>query len=172
MSSNVTGTPGPVPPQLPGYVKPPKSPGLAVLLSLFPGLGQVYNGQPAKALVFFAAWAASVYAVREIAPLPFGLFIPFVYFFNLVDAYRSAASVNARFLGGTQAPEEDTAESPVWGGTLVAIGMMLLLHNLGWLRFTWLRQYWPLLLIVLGLILLRNSMGKRKGTEAGDGRRA
>ena len=29
-------------------------PWLALVLSLFPGLGQVYNGQPAKAFVFFS----------------------------------------------------------------------------------------------------------------------
>ena len=41
----------------------PKSPILALVLSLFPGIGQIYNGQPAKAMVFFFAWAGSIMLV-------------------------------------------------------------------------------------------------------------
>jgi hypothetical protein len=162
-------TPAGTPP--PRYVRPPKSPILAVILSLFPGLGQVYNGQPAKALVFFFAWAGSIYGVAEVAELPFGLLIPFVHLFNLVDAGRSASLINARAMGGAPPVEEDLAESPAWGVSLVVLGAVLLLHNLGLLRLYWLRQYWPLLLIVAGVVLLRGSLRRRGPAESGDGPR-
>lgn len=152
------------------YVRPPKSPGLALLLSLIlPGIGQVYNGQPAKALVFFFGFVGSFYAAIAIHPLPFVLFIAFVLFFNLVDAYRSAALINARFAGKGTELEEDTAESPAWGITLILIGALMLMNNLGWLDLVSLQRYWPALLIVAGGYLLRSSIQKRKG--AGDGGR-
>ena len=44
-TSTPPSVPPPLPPAMPAYATPPKSPGLALLLSfLFPGMGQVYNG--------------------------------------------------------------------------------------------------------------------------------
>jgi len=143
----------------------PKSPGLALFLSLFPGLGQIYNGQFAKALAFFFAWVFFIYATAEISPLPFALLIPFVYFFNLIDAYRSADLINARGRGRV-APPEDTTESPAWGATLLAIGLVLLLNNLGWLRLASFQRFWPILLIAAGGAFLYQSLRKkRNGTD-------
>ena len=112
----------------------PKAPGLAVLLSVLPGLGQVYNGQPAKAFVFFFAWVGSIYGAAEINPFPFAFLIPFAYFYNLVDAYRSACLINLKAAGGAAVLDESTDESPAWGWSLVALGAVLLANNLGWLR--------------------------------------
>jgi len=175
-SSNLTdpgvaSAPPPLPPAAPEYRRPPKNPALAALLSLFPGLGQIYNGHTGKAFSFFGAWVAAIYATATIDPLPFAFLIPFVYLYNLIDAYRSAAAINARALGGA-VEEEGTgdAESPVWGGMLVAIGVILLAHNLGWLDLSRLQRYWPVLLIVLGGYLLYGSIQKRKA-ETGDGGR-
>jgi TM2 domain-containing membrane protein YozV len=143
--------------------KPPKNPWLALVLSLFPGLGQIYNGQPAKAFVFFFAWVASIYGVTEIGPFPFGFLIPFVYFYNLVDAFRSASAINARVLGGLPEPEEETFESPLWGGGLLALGLLLLLNNLGWFRLADFARYWPIILVVAGAAFLYTSIQRRRG---------
>ena len=146
---------------------PSKSPGLAFFLSLlFPGIGQVYNGQPAKALAFFFAFVASIYAVIVINPLPFAFFIPFVVLYNMVDAWRSAALINAR---GTPAAEEEAiVESPAWGASLVLIGLLFLLHNLHWLDLSRLARYWPVLLIAAGAVVLFRSIQKGKGQGTGD----
>jgi hypothetical protein len=37
------------------------------------------------------------------------------------------------------------------GWILIAVGGVLLAHNFGWFSWGWLRQWWPVLLIVLGL---------------------
>jgi TM2 domain-containing membrane protein YozV len=146
---------------------PPKSPGLAFFLSLlFPGIGQVYNGQPAKALAFFFAFVASLYAVIEINPLPFVFFLPFVWLYNLVDAWRSAALINAR--GTPAADEEEVVESPAWGASLVLVGALFLFHNLHWLDLSRLGRYWPVLLIVAGAVVLYRSIQKGKGRGTGD----
>jgi len=153
-------TPTPPAPQL------PKNPWLALVLSLFPGLGQVYNGQPAKAFVFFFAWVGSIYGSAEINPLPFAFLIPFVYLYNLVDAFRTASLINARSLGGLPAPEEEAFESPLWGGSLLVLGLLLLLNNLGWLHLAALARYWPVALIVAGGAFLYSAIQRRRG---GDG---
>jgi TM2 domain-containing membrane protein YozV len=177
-SSNLTdpgvvSAPPPLPPDATAYRRPPKNPALATLLSvLLPGIGQIYNGHAGKAFAFFGSWVASIYATATIDPMPFAFLIGFVYLYNLIDAYKSAVAINARALGGLVDEEgADDAESPVWGGTLIAIGLVLLLHNLGWLDLSRLQRYWPVLLIVMGGYLLYGSFQKRKRAESSDGGR-
>jgi TM2 domain-containing membrane protein YozV len=169
---DVASAPPPLPPAAVGYRRPPKNPALAALLSLFPGLGQIYNGHTGKAFSFFGAWVAAIYATATIDPLPFAFLIPFVYLYNLIDAYKSASAINARAAGGsTEEEAANDVESPVWGGTLIGIGLLLLLHNLGWFDLSRLQRYWPVLLIGLGGYLLYGSIQKRKSVETGDGGR-
>jgi len=153
-------TPAPLAP------KAPKNPVLALVLSLFPGLGQVYNGQPAKAFVFFSAWVGSIYGTAEIDPFPFAFLIPFVYLYNLIDAFRTASLINARAQGGLPAPEEEAFESPLWGGSLLVLGLLLLLNNLGWLHLAALARYWPVALIVAGAAFLYGSIQRRREPPA------
>ena len=135
---------------------------MALLLSLImPGLGQVYNGQLSKAIFFFFAFSGSIYLIAEGHPLPFGVFLPFIIFSNMIDAFRSATLINAR--GTVKAEEEDDIESPGWGIGLAVIGLLILLNNLGWLRLSALVPYWPLLLIAAGLVLLRRSLQRKAG---------
>jgi TM2 domain-containing membrane protein YozV len=154
---------------LPPYVIPPKSPGLALFLSVFPGLGQVYNGQPAKAFVFFFTWVGSIYGAAIVGPFPFAFLIPFTYLYNLVDAFRSAVSINNRHAGGTTEGEEGGGESPAWGASLVVFGLLLLANNLGWLDLLSFQRFWPLILIAAGGVFVYSSIQKKKGGEGGHG---
>ena len=159
------------PPALPGpapYVRLPKSPGLAAFLSLFPGLGQVYNGKIARAFVFFFAWVGSIYLTGPGEnPFPFAFLIPFVYLYNMIDAWKGANAINQRFLGGrSEAEEGSTIESPVWGALLVVFGVLILFNNLGWLDLDRLARWWPLLLIAVGAYFVYASVQKKK--NAGD----
>ena len=146
----------------------PKSPVLALALSLFPGIGQIYNGQPAKAMVFFFAWAGSIYLTAEANPF-FAFLIAFTYLYNLVDAWRSASAINARHAGGLGVAEEDTTESPAWGAALMGVGLLLLLNNLGWLRLASMQRYWPLVLIAAGGVFLYGSVQRAKREGGSDG---
>lgn len=152
------------------YVRLPKSPGLAAFLSLFPGLGQIYNGQLARAFGFFFAWVGSIYLTANGHEFPFAFVIPFVYLFNMIDAWKSANALNQRFLGGrSEADEGTTIESPVWGALLAVFGVLILFNNLGWLDLERLAQWWPLLLIAVGLWFVYASVQqKRKNAEAKD----
>jgi hypothetical protein len=135
---------------------------------VFPGLGQVYNGQMGKAFAFFGAWLGSLFGAIQIDPMPFALMIPFVYLFNLVDAWKSASQINQRFLGGKEV-EEESIESPVWGGVLVVIGTILLAHNLGFIDLARLERYWPVVLIIAGAVFIQRSLKARKASGPGNG---
>jgi TM2 domain-containing membrane protein YozV len=164
-SSPSQGSPPPAPPQAAPNRRLPQSPGLAAFLSLFPGLGQVYNGQIARAFAFFFAWVGSIYLTANGHEFPFAFVIPFVHLYNMIDAWKGASAVNQRFLGGRSEPEEATVESPVWGGILVAFGIVILLSNLGWLDLDKLARWWPVLLIGVGAWLLFASIQKKKADE-------
>jgi hypothetical protein len=162
-SASATATPPALPPGYAPAVGLPKSPFAAVVLSLlFPGLGQIYNGQLHKAFAFFGGFVASIFACVQINPMPFALFIPFVLLYSYVDAWKSATAINNRFLGGKAEPEEEGLESPVWGGVLVAVGLVLLLHNLDLIDLARFQRYWPVLLILAGVYFIRRSLEARK----------
>lgn len=167
MSSPVATPPETYPPLPPpmapvAVARPPKRPGIALVLgALFPGVGQLYNGQTAKAFALFAAFAGSIYLADEVG-MPFPLVIPFVIFYSAIDAYRSAVAINLRYAGRRPELEsEDDAESPAWGAVLLGIGLLLLLNNLGLLQLAAVRRFWPLLLIAAGLMFLRRSLQRR-----------
>ena len=172
MSSPVGVTPDTYPPPLPPpaattlVTRPPKRPALAMVLSLlFAGVGQLYNGQTAKAFALFAAFAASIYLADEVG-MPFPLVIPFVVFYSAIDAYRSAVMINLRAAGRPLEPEaEDDAESPAWGAVLLGIGLLLLMNNLGILQLVAVRRLWPLVLIGAGFVFLRRAMKRREVIE-------
>jgi Domain of unknown function (DUF5668) len=168
-SPSAAPPPPPPPPALPvgpagaPFVRLPKSPGLAALLSLFPGLGQVYNGRIARAFVFFFAWVGSIYLTSTGHEFPFAFVIPFVYLFNIIDAWKGAHAANTRFLGGRSDVDElQQIESPAWGGSLVLFGVLILLNNLGWLDLDRLARWWPVLLILIGGYFVHASLEARK----------
>ena len=173
MSSPVGTTPDPYPPPPPPpavtlvTARPPKRPVLAMILSvLFAGVGQLYNGQTAKAFALFAAFAASIYLADDVG-MPFGLVIPFVVFYSAIDAYRSAVMINLRAAGRpAELEDEDDAESPAWGAVLLGIGLVLLMNNLGILQLASVRRFWPLILVAVGLAFLRRAMKRREAAAA------
>ena len=135
-----------------------RSPALAAFLSLFPGFGHLYNGEIGKALAFFCAFATCVFVLAETdgGSVFFGLMIPFIVFYNMIEAYRSAERINLRSLSGVNRADEP-ASNQLWGWSLVFMGGLVLAHNLGLFRFQWIAKMWPLLMIAAGVALLRGS---------------
>lgn len=72
----------------------PKNPGLAAVLSfLFPGLGQIYNGQIGKGVLFMVAQAINLLLMA----VAIGLALyPLAWVWGMVDAYKSAEKLNAK----------------------------------------------------------------------------
>jgi TM2 domain-containing membrane protein YozV len=73
-----------------------KNPGLAAVLSFFyMGLGQVYNGQIAKGILFIVAYTISWVFIASIILLPIGIITtPILFIWGMVDAYKSAEKIN------------------------------------------------------------------------------
>lgn len=71
-----------------------KNAGIAAVLSFFiSGLGQIYNGQIIKGLLFVAAYAISVALMHVLIGF---LIFPIVWIWGMFDAYRTAERINAR----------------------------------------------------------------------------
>jgi len=71
-----------------------KNPGLAAVLSFFfSGLGQIYNGQILKGLLFMAVQVVNFVLAVVVIGLLTGLV---VWVWAIVDAYASAELINAR----------------------------------------------------------------------------
>ncbi|MCU0241480.1 MAG: DUF5668 domain-containing protein [Vicinamibacteria bacterium] len=154
------------PPIPQSYRRPPKSSALAALLSLvLPGIGQIYNAQVAKAFVFFFGFVTCMMAAIEASPMPFAMLLAFVYFYCVIDAYRSATAINNQALARIDVPKEETVEAPAWGIGLIVLGVVLLANSLDLIRFATYQRFWPLILIVAGVIFLMNALKKRQGTE-------
>jgi TM2 domain-containing membrane protein YozV len=158
-----SGVDAPEPPRVP----PPayqvsthrRSPALAAFLSLFPGFGHLYNGEIGKALAFFSAFATCIFVMAETdgGSVFFGLMIPFIVFYNMIEAYRSAERINLQSFSGVNRFDEP-ASNQLWGWSLVVMGGLLLAHNLGIFRFQWIAKMWPLVMIAAGVALLRGSL--------------
>jgi len=87
------GAPAPIPPMTPGSHAP--SPGLAAMLGFIPGVGAMYNGQFAKALIHVLVFVSIIWITSNGSGF-FGIFIPFFVFYMVFDAYKTA---RARELG-------------------------------------------------------------------------
>ena len=84
------------------YVRLPKSSGLAAFLSLFPGLGQVYNGERQKGVAFLLVGAIFVLVVARLAAGLCAIWVPF-WLYGVVDAWARADAYN-RALRATGRP--------------------------------------------------------------------
>lgn len=70
-----------------------KSTGIAAVASfIFPGLGQIYNGQIGKGIMFVII--AIICALLIIVLIGFLLY-PLFWIYNIYDAYNSAKKINA-----------------------------------------------------------------------------
>jgi hypothetical protein len=158
------------PPIAPAVVPPPlgrKNPGLAALLSLFPGMGNIYNGLYMRGMAFFLVIASLIALVsRGDHPL-FGLAIAFFWLFNVIDAYRQATLINygyAQDLGLLDMPKVPRAGQGglVAGGLLALIGVAGILDQYFNINFDWIFNVWPFGLVAIGLWLIVASFRDRQ----------
>lgn len=146
------------------------NPALAAVLGVIPGLGAVYNGEYLKALLHVLIFGALI-AMIDVGPeaIFVPLFIAFL-FYMPIEAHRSA---KARIAG--QPPPDLLAtmgsKQPVGAYILIGLGVILLMDRIipGFDLRRWTREFWPVLLIVLGVLMLRNRMQKSVEETKRDG---
>ncbi|MFN0109671.1 MAG: hypothetical protein ACKVZH_12520 [Blastocatellia bacterium] len=144
-----------------------KSPVLAVLLGLLPGLGAAYNGQPVKALVHFITTAGLwtlVDVFHSTLQVTCALASFAMYVYSLYDAFRSAQ----RHRNGIDLGAEDEqlrqfmrARTNLWGGLLIVVGALTTFHIAFPVKTS---RFWPLLLVAAGIYLL-NEFRRSKAYE-------
>jgi hypothetical protein len=136
-----------------------KSPFLAGLLSLLPGLGQVYVGYYVSGFVNVVIVGATITALNSMeghhgSGEPFlGIFLAFFWLFNIIDAVRKANLYNLYQLGEKERPAP--TDSPLVGGiVLVVAGLLFAAKFTFGLDMDWLQQVWPLALLIGGAYLI------------------
>lgn len=146
-----------------------RSPAVAVILSLLPGLGQMYNRQMLKGVVVLVAFLVLASAAGSLPGWEdWGMrsaLIVGLYFWNLFDAYWTAQRINRAELPEVTPAWEQRAESaatPAGGVVLIILGIVFLLNNFGvaWLTFG---RVWPAALLALGIWLLISFALSRRG---------
>lgn len=132
-----------------------KSPGIAALLSLIPGLGSAYNGLIIKALVHFAL-VVGLWELNDLFDsLLFGWAGFAFYIYSIFNAFQDAKRLNA---GVDLSGEEEQLKrllqekTNVWGTGLIGIGALAILRNV--VPYSFMSKVWPLLIIALGVYLL------------------
>ena len=140
-----------------------KSPLVATVLSLMPGLGQVYLGYIQQGLTYFGIVAVliTILASDPGALTPFfGLSLAFCWLFNFVDANRRAHLLNLITAGlpPGELPQDllmANFKGSVLGGlALIVIGGITLAHLRFGLPLAWLEHWWPVAVIALGVHLV------------------
>lgn len=154
-----------------------KSPVLATLMSLIPGLGQIYVGfyQQGFINIIVIAGLITLLAHDDVSGYakPFlAIFLVFYWFFNLVDAYRKSTFYNQALLGlgALELPEGEKLPkfqgSLLGGAVLIIAGAIALSYTLFDIPMEWLGRWWPVAPILMGgyllyqSITLRNRQGK------------
>jgi len=166
----VTGTPSTGYYQKSYYQDDPrrKSPALAAMLSLVPGLGQVYLGYYQQGFINILVVAALIAylasdAMRSLVVLA-AFFMVFYWFYNIVDAARRASLYNQMLagLGPTQLPEDvqgpGTKGSLIGGVLLIVFGVLMFAHTKFNVSLDWMEDWWPIALVIAGLYLIYSWM--------------
>jgi hypothetical protein len=148
---------------------PPKNPKLAAFLSIFPGLGHVYNGLYLRGIVFFLLFVSLITITARDHPFA-GFGIAFVWLFDLLDAYRQATLINygyAMDLGLLDRPRAPFARQGgiVAGVLLVLIGLFSLADRYLAINLDWIFDLWPVALILAGAWLIVGAIRDRRRAQ-------
>ena len=153
-----------------------KKPFLATILSIVPGLGQVYVGYYKRGFINAITVALLItFLTLEIVPLmPLaGIFLGFFWLYNLVDAGRRASLYNQALAGGAEIELPADFETPgfrgslIGGAALVVLGLIMLSHTAFDASLAWLEDWWPLALIGFGAYLVVKAMQERSSDDSG-----
>lgn len=145
-----------------------KSPRMAALLSVAPGLGQIYIGYYSRGFVIVATMLlfGMVASTSSIEPIP-QFAMMFIWFFNIIDAGRMAAMYNQAVAGKQLIELPDDFKMPAMGGSilggalLVVFGLLALSSTLLGFSLDWLENWWPIFPIAVGAYLLYRGVQER-----------
>lgn len=160
------------PPSVPPLLKRPF---VAGVLSLFPGIGNVYNGLYLRGILFFTVIACLLALGSEKGQehSVLGFVIAFVWIFNVLDAYRQARLINygyAQDLGQEDLPKIPKAGQGglLAGILLIILGVVASLQLYLGIDLSWTLRYWPLGILAFGAYLVVAWARERRRREEAD----
>jgi hypothetical protein len=156
-----------------GFDPRSKNAALACFLSLMPGLGQVYVGFYQRGFLHILIVGSTIALlaeepVRELTPL-LGIFLPFFWLYNIIDAGRRAGLYNHALQAGGAAdlpaelPALKSGGSVGGGLILIVLGTALLLYTRFGVSLDWLEEWWPIAPIGVGVWLVAKGVQGRLG---------
>ena len=139
------------------------TPGVALALGFIPGVGAIYNGQITKAIMQVLIFGSLIaLGDRVHGPLDtiFGLGAAAFYFYMVIDSFQTAKAK----CSGKPAPEwfglsEIKMNAPIGAALLIGLGVLFLLDNFDVPVFAQISKFWPIILIVAGVLLLQRRLG-------------
>jgi hypothetical protein len=148
-----------------------KSPVIAVLLSIMPGLGQAYLGYYQLGFINIFVVASLItllaYGIGGLTPLV-AIFLAFFWLFNLVDAGRRAMLLNQAITRAEKLELPDgfaamSFKGRILGGLLlIAVGTLSIAHIRFHISMDWLQNWWPVALVIVGVYLVWQAVMERK----------
>jgi TM2 domain-containing membrane protein YozV len=141
------------------------NPALAFFLGFLPGLGAFYNEQYGKGVIHLAIFLFLFIlgvdgALSGGAEAALWICIAALWVYMPIDAYRTAkAKLAGEILNDPL--ESFSKGKPVGPFLIIAIGILLLLHNFDWFPWWRIQQFWPVILIVVGVLMFRQRLGGR-----------
>jgi hypothetical protein len=153
-----------------------KSAPLACILSAMPGLGQIYVGYYQRGFIHAFIIAGMFFILNVISdrsPLfpPTMVFLFFFWFYNIIDAGRRASLYNQLLVGRETVDLPEDIRMPgirgsVFGGlTLMIAGGIILSHTAYGLSLSWLEDWWPVGLFLIGGYLIVKGIQERIGSR-------
>lgn len=149
-----------------------KSPFIACVLSLMPGVGQIYLGYYKLGFIHNIVFASTIMVLNTRLPDPMypllGISLAFFFIYNVVDAGRRAVYYNLALDGveGIDLPNMQLAV-PSFGGSfggglaLIGVGIVLLSNTLLGFSLNWFEEWWPVAPIALGAYLIWKAIQER-----------
>jgi len=139
---------------------------VALALGFIPGVGAIYNGQITKAILqvlIFGSLIALSDRVHGPMDTLFGLGASAFYFYMVIDSFQTAKAKQT----GKPVPEwfglgEMKMNAPIGAALLIGLGALFLLDNLGVPVINQIGKFWPVLLIVAGVLMLQRRLGGPK----------
>lgn len=146
------------------------SPGLALFLGMIPGVGAIYNGQFAKAFLHVVIFAllCTIADLQEVRPFE-GLFIGLAVFFIPYMAGEAYHTARKRRMGipveemSGLLPSGSTLHGATGALVLIVVGVVFLLDTLQIVPLGQLIRFWPVVLIIAGVLMLMQKLGTKPG---------
>lgn len=167
----VDATPPPAP-SPPASGTPPlaKNPALAAFLSVFPGMGHIYNGLYLRGVTFFVVIGFAMTMADRSGQEIFGFAVAFFWIFNVIDAYRQANLINLGYatdLGLADSPRRPKpGQGTLFAGiALLVIGLLAFLDRFFSIDLEWILELWPLALMAIGGWLIWRAIRERGGKK-------